>query len=55
MDNTTIGIIGFLAMLLLMFLGVPIGVAMGIGGFIGFAVVNSWDTLIETLLSAHQE
>jgi C4-dicarboxylate transporter, DctM subunit len=46
MDTTTIGIIGFLAMLLLMLLGVPIGVAMGIVGFIGFAVVNGWDSAL---------
>lgn len=49
MDNTTIGVIGFFAMLLLMFLGVPIGVAMGIVGFIGFAVVNSWDSALNLI------
>jgi C4-dicarboxylate transporter, DctM subunit len=49
MDATAIGIIGFAAMLVLMFLGVPIGVAMGAVGFLGFAWVAGWDAAINML------
>jgi tripartite ATP-independent transporter DctM subunit len=49
MDTTTIGAIGFAAMLGLMFLGVPIGVAMGAVGFFGFAWVSGWNAAINML------
>ncbi len=49
MDNTTIGIIGFGIMLALMFLGLPIGVAMGAVGFLGFAWVNGLDSALNML------
>jgi tripartite ATP-independent transporter DctM subunit len=49
MDSTTVGIIGFAAMLVLMFLGVPIGVAMGMVGFLGFAWVNGWNSALNML------
>ena len=49
MDTTTVGVIGFAAMLGLMFLGVPIGVAMGAVGFFGFAWVNGWDSALNML------
>jgi tripartite ATP-independent transporter DctM subunit len=49
MDTTTIGVIGFLAMLGLMFLGVPIGVAMGAVGFLGFAWVSGWNAALNML------
>ena len=39
MEPLTIGITGTLLLLILFFLGVPIGFAMGITGFIGFAYV----------------
>ena len=52
MDNTTIGVIGFAAMLGLMFLGVPIGVAMGAVGFFGFAWVNGWNSALNMLALA---
>ena len=52
MDTTTIGIIGFAAMLALMFLGVPIGVAMGAVGFFGFAWVNGWNSALNMLALA---
>ena len=39
MDPVTIGIIGTLLLLVLFFLGVPIGFAMGIAGIVGFAYV----------------
>lgn len=49
MDATTIGVIGFAAMLALMFIGVPIGVAMGAVGFLGFAWVNGWESGLNML------
>jgi C4-dicarboxylate transporter, DctM subunit len=49
MDSTTIGIVGFGAMLALMFLGVPIGVAMGAVGFFGFAWVSGWNAALNML------
>ena len=52
MDTTTIGVLGFAAMLALMFLGVPIGVAMGAVGFFGFAWVNGWNSALNMLALA---
>ena len=49
MDATAVGIIGFAAMLALMFLGVPIGVAMGLVGFLGFAWVAGWNAAVNML------
>jgi C4-dicarboxylate transporter DctM subunit len=49
MDATTVGAIGFAAMLGLMFLGVPIGVAMGAVGFFGYAWVMGWNAAINML------
>jgi C4-dicarboxylate transporter, DctM subunit len=49
MDTTTIGIIGFAAMLVLMFLGTPIGVAMGAVGFLGYAWVMGWNSALNML------
>jgi C4-dicarboxylate transporter, DctM subunit len=49
MDTTTIGVIGFAAMLGLMFLGVPIGVAMGAVGFFGYAWVMGWSSALNML------
>jgi C4-dicarboxylate transporter, DctM subunit len=49
MDSTTIGIVGFGAMLALMFLRVPIGVAMGAVGFFGFAWVSGWNAALNML------
>lgn len=43
MDNLEIGIWGVLAGLLLIFLRVPIGVALGSVSFIGIAYILSWD------------
>jgi tripartite ATP-independent transporter DctM subunit len=49
MDTTTIGVIGFVAMLVLMFLGLPIGVAMGAVGFFGYAWVMGWSSALNML------
>ncbi len=49
MDTTTIAIIGFVAMLALMVLGVPIGVAMGAVGFFGYASVMGWSSALNML------
>jgi len=38
-DPVFVGIIGVVLMLILFFIGVPIGFAMGIAGFVGFAYV----------------
>jgi C4-dicarboxylate transporter, DctM subunit len=52
MDSMTIGILGFLAMLALMFIGVPVGVAMGAVGFVGFALMSGWNAALNMLGSA---
>jgi tripartite ATP-independent transporter DctM subunit len=49
MDSTTVGMIGFAIMLALMFLGVPIGLAMGLVGFLGFAWVSGWNAALNML------
>ena len=42
MDRDLVALLGFVAMFLLMALRVPIGVAMGIVGVLGFAVIAGW-------------
>ena len=42
MDRTEIGLIGVGVALVLIFLRVPIGVAMGLTGIVGIAVLSSW-------------
>ena len=42
MDRTEIGLIGVGIALVLIFLRVPIGVAMGLTGIVGIAVLSSW-------------
>jgi len=49
MDSTTVGVIGFAIMLALMFLGMPIGLAMGLVGFLGFAWISGWNAAINML------
>ncbi|MCW0232693.1 MAG: TRAP transporter large permease [Ferrovibrio sp.] len=45
MDATWLGVIGFAAVLLLMFIQVPVAVAMGVVGGIGFLYLQGWDGL----------
>ncbi len=49
MSPTVIGALGIAVMLLLMVLRVPIGVAMGVVGSIGFAYMNGWDAAMSLL------
>lgn len=49
MDNSTIALLGFLALLLLMVLRVPLGIAMGAVGVLGFASVNGLDPAVKLL------
>lgn len=42
MDRDLVALLGFVAMFVLMALRVPIGVAMGIVGVLGFAVIAGW-------------
>ena len=42
MDRTYIGMIGMGIALLMVFLRVPIGVAMGLVGIVGIAVLSTW-------------
>ena len=42
MDRTEIGLIGVGIALVLIFLRIPIGVAMGLTGIVGIAVLSSW-------------
>jgi C4-dicarboxylate transporter DctM subunit len=49
MTPTVVGILGIGAMLALIFLGVPIGVAMGVVGFLGFAFMSGLDPALAIL------
>ena len=49
MSPTIIGTIGIAIMLLLMALRVPIGVSMGVVGFVGFAYMNGWTAALSLL------
>lgn len=42
MNPQTVGIVGFIAMVAMIFLRVPVGVALGLVGTIGYAVLNGW-------------
>ena len=42
MNPQTIGIIGFLAMVTLIFLRVPVAIALGVSGVVGYAILNGW-------------
>ena len=49
MTPTVAGILGIVAMLLLIFWGTPIGLAMGAVGFVGFALMNGLDPAFSIL------
>lgn len=42
MSVQTIGLIGMASLLVLIFLRVPVGIAMGLVGFLGYAAVDGW-------------
>jgi hypothetical protein len=46
MTSVTVGIIGLGVMIVLMFAGMPIGFAMGLVGFLGFAYLNGFDAAL---------
>src|SRR5262249_39205487 len=48
-NPTALGVLGIAVMLLLMALRVPIGVAMGVVGFAGFASLNGWSAALAIL------
>ena len=45
MSDPVIGLLGFLATLVLIAFGVPVAIAMGVVGAIGFGVLNGWDAV----------
>lgn len=49
MSPTTAGVIGMVALLVLLFLRMPIGIAMALTGAIGIAVLNSTDAALHVL------
>jgi len=49
MSGTTIGIIGFVVLLLLLALRMPIGIAMMLVGIVGIAALNSMDAALKIL------
>jgi tripartite ATP-independent transporter DctM subunit len=49
MTPTAIGALGIVAMLVLIFWGTPIGVAMGLVGFVGFALMSGLDPALAVL------
>lgn len=46
MDPTTVALIGFVSMFVLIALHVPIGVAMAVVGVVGFASIAGWDAAL---------
>jgi C4-dicarboxylate transporter DctM subunit len=49
MNPQTVGIVGFVAMVAMIFLRVPVAIALGIVGAIGYAVLNGWDQALLVL------
>ncbi|HTO60906.1 MAG TPA: TRAP transporter large permease [Bradyrhizobium sp.] len=49
MSTETIGLLGIIALLTLIFLRVPVGIAMGIVGFFGYASVDGFDRALRVL------
>ncbi len=49
MDVQTIGLIGMGALLALIFLRVPVGIAMGLVGFFGYASIDGWTRALTVL------
>lgn len=43
MDPTTVGIIGTVAMIVLIIMGVHIGTSMAVAGFLGMVAITNWD------------
>ena len=48
-DKDLIAVLGFALMFVLMLLRVPIGVAMGIAGVLGYGVVSGWGPALALL------
>jgi tripartite ATP-independent transporter DctM subunit len=49
MANSTVGLIGMGALLVLIFLRVPVGIAMGLVGFFGYAAIDGWSRALSVL------
>lgn len=49
MANSTIGMVGMGALLVLIFLRVPVGIAMGLVGFFGYAAIDGWSRALSVL------
>jgi C4-dicarboxylate transporter DctM subunit len=49
MSSVTIGFIGIAILFIILFLRVPIGLAMAVVGFVGFAVLGSWSGALSIL------
>ncbi len=49
MSSTAVALIGIAALLILMFIKMPIGFAMGIMGFMGYAFLVSWDAAVSAV------
>lgn len=50
MSPTTVGLIGFALLILLMFLRIPVGFVMAIVGYLGFGMVISWSAASNLLI-----
>ena len=42
MSPQTVGIVGFLIMVALIFLRMPVAIALGLVGTVGYAMLNGW-------------
>ncbi len=49
MTPITAGLAGFVLLILLMFLRIPVGFTMAIVGFVGFGALVSWDAALNLM------
>jgi C4-dicarboxylate transporter, DctM subunit len=49
MNPQTVGIVGFIAMVAAIFLRMPVAIALGIVGTVGYAVLNDWEQALQVL------
>ena len=55
MSDLNVGILGIVVMLVLMALRMPVGIAMGLVGFVGIGIIGGWDAALLRLASTPYE
>ena len=49
MNPQTVGITGFIVMVAMIFLRVPVAIALGVVGTVGYAALNGWTQSLQVL------